>query len=275
MRAEEFSKILLGELEGLTKDDDSTLESAREISSGLLQIVARLRNFIIGYTFENSGEEIRFFKYTKAEFFVPLIYYQSVFEILSAIPVALQEDINAYYLRELKRIRKYMESNKRLLKYYRSGSRVLDDIYFVRRPPDLWLSLTSGECNDPLFTTLCDHKLSTVLAYEKVGNFIIGSISPSTAEGKAVGPSVTWTGSKASLIELLYALQTSGACNNGTIDVKQLATHFEHIFNVRLGNFYRTFQEIRIRKISRTTFLDQLKENLIKRMDNSDENPKY
>ncbi len=85
---------------------------------------------------------------------------------------------------------------------------------------------------------------------------------------------VSWTGSKASRIELLYALQSSGSCNDGTIDIKRLATHLETLFSIDLGNYYRVFQEIRIRKISRTTFLDQLKDRLIKRMDDSDENPK-
>lgn len=48
----------------------------------------------------------------------------------------------------------------------------------------------------------------------------------------------------------------------------------EESFNVKVGNFYRVFQGQRIRKKSRTTFLDTLKENLIKRMDETDLNPK-
>ncbi len=77
------------------------------------------------------------------------------------------------------------------------------------------------------------------------------------------------------LIDLLYAFRSRGSLNNGTIDVKDLAALFENTFNVKLGNFYRTFQEIRIHKNSRTTFLDKLKELLVRRMDESDENPKY
>jgi hypothetical protein len=59
-----------------------------------------------------------------------------------------------------------------------------------------------------------------------------------------------WTASKASLIELLYALQTSGSFNNGSIDLKSLATSLENLFDIDLGNYYRVFQEIRIRKQS-------------------------
>jgi len=35
------------------------------------------------------------------------------------------------------------------------------------------------------------------------------------------------------------------------------------------------FQDMRIRKINRTTYLDLLKGRLIQRMDEADENPKY
>lgn len=70
-------------------------------------------------------------------------------------------------------------------------------------------------------------------------------------------------------------MQTSGSFIKGTVDLKDLAIGFENLFHTDLENYYRVFQEIRIRKESRTTFLDQLKERLIKRMDEADENPKF
>ena len=72
---------------------------------------------------------------------------------------------------------------------------------------------------------------------------------------------------------MLYALQSTGSFNNGSIGIKDLANELQSLFNVDMGNYYRAFQEIRIRKSSRTSFMDQLKNRLIKRMDDSDENP--
>lgn len=83
-----------------------------------------------------------------------------------------------------------------------------------------------------------------------------------------------WTGSKVSLVELLYALQSTVSFNNGSIGIKTLASELQSLFNVDIGNYYRVFQEMRIRKSSRTSFMDQLKDRLVKRMDESDENPK-
>jgi hypothetical protein len=85
---------------------------------------------------------------------------------------------------------------------------------------------------------------------------------------------LNWTASKAALIELIYAFQSFGAFNHGEADIRQIADFFQLAFNISLGNLYSTFQEIRIRKKGRSFFLDQLKEELIRRMDHSDENPK-
>ncbi|MEP0712451.1 MAG: RteC domain-containing protein, partial [Algoriphagus sp.] len=79
-----------------------------------------------------------------------------------------------------------------------------------------------------------------------------------------------WTDSKSALIELAYALHSRGAVNHGKSDVKAIITLMESLFNVQVGNFYRTFQSMRGRKKNRTIFLDSLKESLVKRMDDTD-----
>jgi hypothetical protein len=79
-----------------------------------------------------------------------------------------------------------------------------------------------------------------------------------------------WTGNKTELIELIYALQSSGAINSGTADIKEMASLFEQIFNIDLGNYYHTFIEIRARKGSKTKFIDKLEEALLRRFEESD-----
>lgn len=76
-----------------------------------------------------------------------------------------------------------------------------------------------------------------------------------------------WTESKTALIELVYALHAQGAVDNGKADIKDIAAVFEHLFGVELGDYYRTFLEIRVRKTGRTKFIDSLRNSLIKRME--------
>lgn len=126
---------------------------------------------------------------------------------------------------------------------------------------------------DSRWCTAQDYIHSYVLAYGDVRRYLqkgleIAVTDPATA-GKT-SPVITWTASKAAFVELLYALQSSGVFNHGVSDIKQLATRFERHFIISLGNYYHVFQEIRIRK-KLTSFLDGLKEKLIRRMDDADE----
>ncbi len=287
MRVEEFSNNLYLELEKelseIIFDDNNILEGAKSIFNKIQGFISRLKEFIIKYKFENKIEEINFFRNIKPKFFSKLIYYKKLYVIQSKRPLAIVQDQKPYYINELNKINNYYEENIEFINYYKTGSNLFDVIYFTRSDPDPWLLLNSDDLlYDRFFSTFYDNKIARWLAYQNVVVYIINSIEKLDAidiepQGNKIfnNSKIQWTGTKASLIELLYAIQSSGSLNNGTIDVKSLAALFESTFNVKLGNFYRTFQEIRIRKISRTTFLDKLKELLVRRMDESDENPKY
>jgi hypothetical protein len=87
--------------------------------------------------------------------------------------------------------------------------------------------------------------------------------NPSSASSNS---SLSWTGSKTDLIELIYALQAAGVFNKKEVEVKQIATLFENMFNVTLGNYYRVFQDIRLRKTGQTNFMNQLRDSLLNRI---------
>jgi hypothetical protein len=80
-----------------------------------------------------------------------------------------------------------------------------------------------------------------------------------------------WTGTKVALTELLYALHSKGVFNNGAIELKEIASFFEENFNIDLGQYRRTFLEIRDRKSDKTKFINALEEELLKRMEETDE----
>lgn len=83
--------------------------------------------------------------------------------------------------------------------------------------------------------------------------------------------SLNWTTSKTALTELIYALYSHGVFNNGNTDIKLITKTLESTFNINLGDFYHTYMELKARKINRTKFLDSLRENLLKKMDEEDE----
>ncbi|HET7118868.1 MAG TPA: RteC domain-containing protein [Hanamia sp.] len=285
MSLHEFTSALYDKMDKMLAEINSTeinvIERLKASSLAILQVMSTLKDYIINYKFTSQVDEINFFKNIKPRFLSQLFYFRKAFEMQSNLPLGSIEDEKNFCLKELKKINEYQIENKEFLSYYRANSTFFDEVYFIRKEPDSWMLLNFDSSEiDLRFTTFYDLKISKILAFESLTQFIKSVINKLEAvdgygrEYNSTTPKIKWTASKVSLIELLYALQSSGSFNNGSIDLKNLASSFEKIFDIDLGNFYRVFQEIRIRKQSRTTFLDQLKIKLIKRMDDSDENPK-
>lgn len=287
MRVSDFTISLYEEMElslaEINFNDPANLQNSRMAIGIILKYISKLKAFINSNKFSDKEEEIDFFKQLKPKFYSKLIYHQKMIEIQSYLPLATLNDIKTYYLNELRKINNYINRYHEFVTYYRSKATSFDEIYFLRKEPESWLLLNFEDYETDLnFTTIYDHKLSKIIALELLSEFIKSTVAKLEIQHDVSGgqksltqTNLNWTGSKVALVELLYALQSAGSCNNGKIELKQLANQFEKVFNIELGNYYRVFQEMRIRKINRTTFLDQLKDRLTQRMDEADENPKF
>src|SRR5690606_3243534 len=124
-----------------------------------------------------------------------------------------------------------------------------------------------------------DYKVAKIMANDLIQVYLEDEIAnldrkelkaPSKAEGSPKS-AVFWTGTKVALIELMYAVHAEGSINQGKIELNAIAAFFEKTFNIDLGQYHRSFLELRERKTGRTKFLDTLRERLIKRMDDADD----
>ena len=234
-----------------------TTKSLTTLSSAIIQ----LKEFVYVYEFKNTGEEIRFFKELKPAFTSQYYYYDKIFSIKIEEPFHGNGSLKSYYSKELDGLQEFANAHKEFYRYCLSGSIRLDDKYFTRSEKTL-----SPEI-DSKFSTGFDSVLARLMACQMVKEYLNGLILKlETCSGDKLSP-LKWTGTKAALIELIYALQSGDAVNNGKADIKQIADSFESLFNITLGNYYRHFQEIRLRKNGKANFLDDLKEKLVHRLD--------
>ncbi len=136
----------------------------------------------------------------------------------------------------------------------------------------LWLDTYYFQ-SDQTFSTSHDYKVAKIMANDLIQVYIEDQPYKNTEQGDILTdlPKLNWTGSKASLIELIYALHYQAVFDNGNGDIRSMAKYFETALNVDLGNFYQTYLELRNRKVNRTKFLDALREGLIRKMDEQDE----
>jgi len=237
-----------------------------------------LRSNVSGYSFQNETEEIQFFKEIKPQIFSLLIYYSNIYKYIMNRPTGSEQVQKDYILKQLDKLKDFFDSNIDFYGYIRAGRTDFDTHYFLREKKNIHLNLDSVYFErDPLFSTGYDLKVAKILANNMLNEYYndeltMGEqpVAKQIEEVNAPKVKVTWTDSKVALIELIYALHTTGSINNGKSDLKSLTQYFENVFNIELGEVYRPFIEIKGRKGNRVQYLDLLRKNMIARMDETD-----
>lgn len=281
----ERCKTLLLELEEqlkfITLETDNQVSNA-ELSIQVSQLIFQnLKSFIIKYKFRSVAEEIRFFKELKPVFHSKLIYHLLVYDIETKRPNGGLKVIKKYLQNEQDKLKRYFDANFEFYKYYRTGSNYLDHKYFVRDKYDPRLSPEPFYFDtDPKFCASHDYRISMILANDLLQVYLEDELleldrkEPVKKAEVNQKSDISWTGPKTAIIELLYALHSQGSLNYGKAELQQIATTLENAFNIDLGQYHRSFLELRMRKGARTKFIDSLRETLIQRMDNADEDSK-
>ena len=269
---------LIEQLNFINLEIDDTLVRCEKGIEIISKSVKKLKAQFIKDNFTTEAQEIEFFKNIKPKFTSKLIYYNIVYKIEARMPYGGERVVKKYLNSELEKIKNYFYNNHEFNKYHRTGSLYLDNKYYVRGEINIKLAIDSFFFEvDQSFATSHDFKLAKILAHDLVQVYLedkLRSIDYKVNKENSQlnhNSKLTWTGSKVALIELIYALQTEGVFNNGAADIKNIVEHFEKNLNIDLGQYRRTFLEIKARKTDRPRFINVLKDTLEKRMNNSDE----
>lgn len=241
------------------------MQAASRAVTTLQNVILELKDFCRTYRFASKTEEIRFFKEVKPVLVSQYLYQRRVYKacIVESYSDAAQKV--AYYGDALGKLQDYALRHREFYQYCLAGETRLDEQYFTRQP------LAHKRIHeDDNFSTTHDRKLAKVLAHEMLREYFRKAIEELQHEPGGEALSLEWTASKMSAIELIYALQFTGAVNNGKSEIKYVISAFERVFKINLGNFYRGFHELTMRKGNRTMFLDALKERLIQKLDDRD-----
>lgn len=272
---------LQSRIEEIGKNSPNLIAGTIQSISAVQSVLISLKEIILKRGFSNLQEEISFFKNELPKYYSLLYYFTYVHKLESRMPFGVENRVKLIE-REIKHLNYSFEENSEWVIYYRNDSTHLDDKYFIRQQDSSKLPIDFDVLYDERFSSVGTLQFSKLKAQELIQSYLDDKLAhlqhPSATlnSNSKVKTQLRWTASKSDLIELLYALHSSNLFNNNDfLDVKQIATWLETTLNVNLGNYYRVFQGIRIRKKNRTQFIDTLKENLIKRMDEADENPRY
>ena len=210
------------------------IETSLSMVHRLQNVLVDLRGELQTYTFPTKEEEIYFFKNQKPELLGRLLYFYKIYRIETQCPTGSNEVIRLYINKELDNLTYFFNRNLDFYQYYRSHSTIHDEHYFLRGRTDIRLCTDSAQFDkDPNFSTGYDYKVAKILANEMLRIYLNKKLqkleSENYIEKQQQGINskipVRFTGKKSALIELGYALASSGDINHGNIEIKELMNY--------------------------------------------------
>lgn len=247
-------------------DHSNRANQAIQLISKTLKL---LRKSVRERGFETEEDEIHFFKRIKPQIAGHLIFYRLIFELESKRLVYSKDEVDCFISNKKTQFKELIKDNMEFVSYYQNRYKHMDRMYFLRESDRVpLLHQNTDAFHDPEFTTPYDHIAAKLVAKDLFYKFLLRPIQEASSEHVS---NLKWTESKAALIELIYALNESGAINKGKTDIKAVCLEFERIFNVELKDIYSTYRDITLRKSDQTKFLNKLTNSFIDRVDKRDE----
>ncbi len=231
--------------------------------------ILELRTWVRVDGFQSEEEEIDFFREIKPRVFALLSFHTQVLDLETRESISTADELEFLMKDKLKELQSVLKENTQFISYYRSGATHLDKLYFTRNHEHKQVIVVNNCRNtDPEFSTSYCQVVAHVQAFSLFSEYVERKKN-SSFPGFAVS-NLRWTENKVALVELIYALQSSGAISDGRADVKEICRQFEMIFNFSAGDIYRTFLSIKLRKSDRTRFIDSLSTTLRQRLEASE-----
>jgi hypothetical protein len=253
---------LESQLQNITEKAEQALTITKLYHTKLQELILKTKDF------GTQEDEIKFFKELKPTVVSKFIYWSNILTLETKKPIGSEKAQRKFLKAALKDLIRFWNQNLEFYQYYRSKNNCLDHVLFVRGKEDVHLLIEPDYFYaDPAFCTSHDLKVAKIIAYDVLAIYIKSEITKIASKKDKNGFNVMdkkqlyWTDNKISLVELIYALYIQGSFNRGTADIKELSSAFEKLFNVDLGDIYRSYIEIKGRQ-NPTKFLDELKTKL-------------
>lgn len=273
---EEAILLFTDELDLIIKSSDSHMKKA-ELGIRLCNsTLSKMQTLVEKEDFEDSTAEINFFKNIKPYPMSYLIYFTEVRSCELNIPKAGAKHKIHFLEKEVKKINKFFAENNDFVHYMEQNHTYLDHQFFARNYRNNFpFTPTINYYQYPEFSTSHDMLWAKIQALYRFIHYIRESLlilQPGNTSlfSEKKHKVLLWSGSKTALVELIYALYSSGDINHGAVDLQTIGNSFEDFFNIKLDNIYKTYSEIKARKGSRTKYLEELQLQLEQKMRNDD-----
>ncbi|MCB0451183.1 MAG: RteC domain-containing protein [Confluentibacter sp.] len=272
------SKKLLKDLDEIKIQNGNIIEWANRSIKACRKLLTTYKKEILNKEFKSIKDEIKFFKETKQIPLTKLIYFSEIHSFEVQFPKGGKDYQLKFIKKKINKLNRFFLYNMDFGQYVNSGATHFDKEYYTRDFLKTFLIPTSKfYFQDPEFCTPRDMLLGKYKAYDslmvyldekklKVNNGLNGNLNIIKPIEK-----IYWPFSNTDYVELLYALCAKGLGNKDNQGIMQVSKKLQLVFDFTPKNIYKTYQDIKNRKNSRTLFLDELATSLITEMNKSEE----
>ncbi|MXV50365.1 hypothetical protein GS399_05220 [Pedobacter sp. HMF7647] len=266
-------------LQAAGKEDVSPLEKLKATLTAVNAALEEVRKRLLAGSFADEAEEINFFKRIKPAFLARRITAIEIYTIESGKPQGNPAALKGYLEEELSLVQRFFHKHRFLYQYYRMDASELDALFFLRSGDGSPMLLAEWTERDREFSSPGDALFARFIAFEELQRYLLfemsmpaGDVDRKMLNISKKGRELRWTGDSCNLVEIAYGIYDTRQLNNGEADLSDIMDVLEQCFGVNLSRYFRRFTEIKRRKtISKTRFLDQMREAVNKRIDEGDE----
>jgi hypothetical protein len=242
------------------------------------KLLGQFKKEIVNKGFDSISDEIYFFKHTKQIPLRHLIYFSEIRSFEIQFPKADKDYQRKFIRKKIQKVNRFFIYNLDFIQYTDSEETHFDKEYYTRDFMDSYHITTSKfYFQDPDFFTPRDMLLGKFRAYNRLVAYLDNrlhdlefSLRPTKTALKNT-EKLIWPFTNTDWVELVYALSSAGVSKQNNLSISKVSKIMQEIFDFTPKDIYKTYQDIKNRKNSRTVFLDDLTTSLLSEMNKSEE----
>ena len=273
----------------LTQNLEQQLSEIKETSTTMVQrsnrsinvcteLLGEFKKEIVTNGFACDSDEIYFFKQLKQIPLRHLIYFSEIRSFEIQFPKADKGCERKFIKKKIQKVNRFFIYNLDFTQYIDSEHTHFDKEYYTRAFMDSYRIATSKfYFQDPDFSTPRDMLLGKSVAYNRLITYLDDRLhnlefrSMPTTKSLEKTEKMSWPFTNTDWVELVYALHSAGLAKQKNLSIIKVSKILQEVFEFTPKDIYKTYQDIKYRKNSKTLFLDQLAACLLSEMDKSEE----
>ena len=277
MNLDLLTENLSSQLNEIASGNTSAIETSYRSIKVCRNLLSTLKKSVIKDGFPTISDEIYFFKVIKQVPLENLIYYSEIHSFEIQFPKIDLKSQLKFIKKKSNKLNRFFLYNLDFGRYIESDQTHFDKEYYTRDYLNGYhITLSKFYFQDPEFCTARDMLLGKYNAYKSLTKYFADKQLrlKKGMNGNRVSivntEKLHWPFSTTDYVELIYALHYKGLSSKNNLSIIKISHYLEQIFDIEPKDIYKTYQDIKNRRKSRTMFLDELTTSLLHEMDKSE-----